>query len=188
VRNQVTTLPVHLDPQQQDYTAALDAAAEAAKLAGHPVAALMFTHPANPQGTLFSRQQLGSMIQWCLRNKVHCIRCVLSALHLYVWWCLAIQWCLRNKVHCIRWVEGALYWHACGCYQCSGACACATRCTASGGLRVLCRAQCSLACAARCTASGASGVLCIGMFGGVYQYSRPAGTTRCTASPGEQVG
>jgi hypothetical protein len=76
VRNQVTTLPVHLDPQQQDYTAALDAAAEAAKLAGHPVAALMFTHPANPQGTLFSRQQLCSMIQWCLRNKVHCIRWV----------------------------------------------------------------------------------------------------------------
>jgi bifunctional pyridoxal-dependent enzyme with beta-cystathionase and maltose regulon repressor activities len=29
----------------------------------------MFTHPANPQGTLFSRQQLCSMIQWCLRNK-----------------------------------------------------------------------------------------------------------------------
>ncbi|WIA13905.1 hypothetical protein OEZ85_002476 [Tetradesmus obliquus] len=73
VRNQVTTLPVHLDPQQQDFTAALDAAAEAAELAGHPVSALMFTHPSNPQGTLFSRQQLASMIQWCLRRKVHCI-------------------------------------------------------------------------------------------------------------------
>jgi hypothetical protein len=74
VRNQVTTLPVHLDQQQQDYSAALDAAAEAARLAGHPVCALMFTHPANPQGTLFSRQQLASMVQWCLRNRVHCIR------------------------------------------------------------------------------------------------------------------
>uniref|UniRef100_A0A383W6B0 Aminotransferase class I/classII large domain-containing protein n=1 Tax=Tetradesmus obliquus TaxID=3088 RepID=A0A383W6B0_TETOB len=73
VRNQVTTLPVHLDSQQQDFAAALDAAAEAAAAAGHPVSALMFTHPSNPQGTLFSRQQLASMMQWCLRRKVHCI-------------------------------------------------------------------------------------------------------------------
>ncbi|WIA34052.1 hypothetical protein OEZ86_012431 [Tetradesmus obliquus] len=73
VRNQVTTLPVHLDSQQQDFAAALDAAADAAAAAGHPVSALMFTHPSNPQGTLFSRQQLASMMQWCLRRKVHCI-------------------------------------------------------------------------------------------------------------------
>lgn len=73
VRNQVTTLPVHLDSQQQDFAAALDAAAEAAAAAGHPVSALMFIHPSNPQGTLFSRQQLASMMQWCLRRKVHCI-------------------------------------------------------------------------------------------------------------------
>jgi bifunctional pyridoxal-dependent enzyme with beta-cystathionase and maltose regulon repressor activities len=69
---------VHLDPQQQDFSAALDAAAEAARLAGHPVAALMFTHPSNPQGALFSKQQLASMIQWCLLNKVHCIRWVVE--------------------------------------------------------------------------------------------------------------
>eukprot|EP00879_Flechtneria_rotunda_P020441 GHRR01021506.1.p1 GENE.GHRR01021506.1~~GHRR01021506.1.p1 ORF type:complete len:307 (+),score=134.13 GHRR01021506.1:431-1351(+) len=67
------TVPVYLDYQQQEFTAGLDAAATAAEAAGTPVSALLFTNPTNPQGLLFSREQLGSMMQWCLKKKVHFI-------------------------------------------------------------------------------------------------------------------
>ncbi|KAF8066189.1 ACS8 [Scenedesmus sp. PABB004] len=73
IRNAVTARPVQLDACDQDYGAALDAAAAAAAAAGQPVAALLFTHPSNPQGTLLSRAQLRSMVRWCLANRVHCI-------------------------------------------------------------------------------------------------------------------
>ena len=76
IRNQVSAIPVHVDPQQQDYSSSLDEAAAAAAAAGHPVAAVMFTHPDNPTGRLYSREQISSIVGWCLRNKVHCVRYV----------------------------------------------------------------------------------------------------------------
>lgn len=76
LRAGVVPVPVHLNYQQQDdFGPALDAAAAAAAARGHPVAALLLTHPHNPRGTLYSRQQLASMLAWCLRNKRHCLRC-----------------------------------------------------------------------------------------------------------------
>lgn len=73
VRNQCQPVPAYLDLSQQDLTAGLDAAAAAASSQGRRVAAVLFTHPNNPDGVLYSREQLQSIISWCLRHKVHCI-------------------------------------------------------------------------------------------------------------------
>lgn len=75
LRDGVVPVPVHLDYEQPDFGPALDAAAAAAAAQGHRVAALLLTHPHNPRGTLYSRQQLASMLEWCLRHKRHCLRC-----------------------------------------------------------------------------------------------------------------
>jgi aspartate/methionine/tyrosine aminotransferase len=73
VRDQVEPLPVHLDMSQQDLQAGLEAAAAAVRQQGKRVAAVLFVHPTNPQGLLFSRQQLRSIVSWCLKSQVHCI-------------------------------------------------------------------------------------------------------------------
>ena len=75
LRDGVVPVPVHLDYEQPDFGPVLDAAAAAAAAQGHRVAALLLTHPHNPHGTLYSRQQLASMLAWCLRHKRHCLRC-----------------------------------------------------------------------------------------------------------------
>jgi len=43
-------------------------------LQGTTVAALLFSHPSNPLGIMYSRPQLASMLGWCLRRKLHCVR------------------------------------------------------------------------------------------------------------------
>jgi bifunctional pyridoxal-dependent enzyme with beta-cystathionase and maltose regulon repressor activities len=73
VRNQVQPVPAYLDLSQQDLTAGLDAAAATASSQGRRVSAVLFTNPNNPDGVLYSREQLSSIISWCLRHKVHCI-------------------------------------------------------------------------------------------------------------------
>jgi len=81
-RNQVVPFPAHLDWSQQDLNAGLEAAAAAVRQQGRRVAAVLFTNPTNPQGLVLSRPQVRSIISWCLKNKVHCIRCV--------WWTIVI--------------------------------------------------------------------------------------------------
>lgn len=76
VRNQVVPFPAHLDWSQQDLNAGLEAAAAAVRQQGRRVAAVLFTNPTNPQGLVLSRPQVRSIISWCLKNKVHCIRWV----------------------------------------------------------------------------------------------------------------
>jgi len=79
----LVTVPVHLDHSSSDFSSTFDAAAAEANQAGRPVKALLLTNPTNPQGLLYSRSQLQSCIQWCLRNKVHYIRqvCYNTAKH-----------------------------------------------------------------------------------------------------------
>jgi aspartate/methionine/tyrosine aminotransferase len=73
VRNQVQPVPAHLDLTQQDLTVGLDAAAAAAQQQGRRVAAVLFTNPTNPQGLIYSKEQMRSIISWCLKNRLHCI-------------------------------------------------------------------------------------------------------------------
>jgi aspartate/methionine/tyrosine aminotransferase len=58
---------------QQDLTPGLEAAAAAARQQGRRVAAVLFTNPTNPQGLLLSSQQTRSIVNWCLKERVHCI-------------------------------------------------------------------------------------------------------------------
>lgn len=73
VRNQVRPVPAYLDLSQQDLGAGLEAAAAAVRQQGRRVAAVLFTNPTNPQGLILSRQQVRSIISWCLKSRVHCI-------------------------------------------------------------------------------------------------------------------
>jgi aspartate/methionine/tyrosine aminotransferase len=73
VRNQVEPVPAYLDLTQQDLAPGLEAAAAAAQQQGRRVAAVLFTNPTNPQGLLLTRQQTRSIINWCLKERVHCI-------------------------------------------------------------------------------------------------------------------
>lgn len=54
----------------------LDAAAEKAKLEGHPVCALLITNPNNPLGTIYKEDTVRKMIEWSLRHHVHYVRYV----------------------------------------------------------------------------------------------------------------
>jgi aspartate/methionine/tyrosine aminotransferase len=69
----VHPVPAYLDFTQQDLSAGLDAAAADARQQGRRVAAVLFTNPTNPQGMVMSREQTRSIINWCLKNRLHCI-------------------------------------------------------------------------------------------------------------------
>lgn len=51
--------------------AALTDAADAAEAAGHPVHTLLLCNPNNPLGTIYSDEQLLSMMTWCCSRGVH---------------------------------------------------------------------------------------------------------------------
>lgn len=68
-------VPLHLD-DDGDLAAQLDAAAVQSAAAGHPIKALLFTNPSNPQGIIFSRKRLDAFVAWCLPRGIHLIRCV----------------------------------------------------------------------------------------------------------------
>ena len=66
-------LPFALD-EGGDVAAQLDAAAADAAARGHPVCAVLFTNPNNPQGTIYEQATVEAMLKWCLRAKVHFVR------------------------------------------------------------------------------------------------------------------
>lgn len=74
VRNSVRPLPVHLSPDTP-LAAQLDAAADAAAARGHPVKALLVSNPSNPLGTVLAEGEVREMLAWCLRRRIHFVRC-----------------------------------------------------------------------------------------------------------------
>lgn len=61
----------------------LDAAADKAAAAGHPLCALLVTNPNNPLGIVYSENVIRAMMMWCLCNKVHFVCDEVYALSIY---------------------------------------------------------------------------------------------------------
>jgi 1-aminocyclopropane-1-carboxylate synthase len=77
VRNGLEPIPLRLAGvdvgDAAAVAAALDAAAAAAAAAGHPIRALLFANPSNPEGTVFRRPLLLALLRWCLARGVHAV-------------------------------------------------------------------------------------------------------------------
>lgn len=72
VKCEVKPWPFYLD-EAMPIGQQLSAAAAAAEAAGHRVGALLITTPNNPLGTMYSRETIVAMLQWCLQRTVHLV-------------------------------------------------------------------------------------------------------------------
>lgn len=75
-KNDGVPVAVHLSACEEPYDQQLQRAADShLQNTGKRLAVLLVTNPDNPTGTVYSKTHLLQMLTWCVKNKVHLIRC-----------------------------------------------------------------------------------------------------------------